>query len=474
MPENVSPPSPNDQNQENKKPRFNLYTWLFDNPERFFWVIVLLGILGGLAALIVPNCIDWQISSNNSAESKADEIRQKSISDLRLHILYITGGIIAILTLLQNSWKNQIDRRKIEDDIQKNKNDHIRQVHAERRSRYAKAIEQLGDEKAPIRLGGVYTLVGLADEWLTDKSIREVDDRSKEGQVIVNSLCSYLRALPPKTKPSDLKIGKYLYDEAEVRIAIVKEISARINFNSNSQWSDFKYDLSNIFFFYPVNFSNCIFKNPALFSDSYFAEGASFEGINFKATTNFSGVTFRKKADFSKSYFKCTPGEAIYNALNDQDYSLIANDFSKATFMEGAKANFSHGKVYGEMTFHEAEFKEGITLSQRTFFESTSFTGAKFEKSTNFYATFVNSAPEFVMKDNNGKEYKAKFSIGAFVNDYKMETNPDGESFPLEDHTLLSNTGLSNTGTFTIPKGCRLFDPKNPSKQLNVTTKPHQ
>jgi putative uncharacterized protein (fragment) len=474
MPENVSPPSPNDQNQENKKPRFNLYTWLFDNPERFFWVIVLLGILGGLAALIVPNCIDWQISSNNSAESKADEIRQKSISDLRLHILYITGGIIAILTLLQNSWKNQIDRRKIEDDIQKNKNDHIRQVHAERRSRYAKAIEQLGDEKAPIRLGGVYTLVGLADEWLTDKSIREVDDRSKEGQVIVNSLCSYLRALPPKTKPSDLKIGKYLYDEAEVRIAIVKEISARINFNSNSQWSDFKYDLSNIFFFYPVNFSNCIFKNPALFSDSYFAEGASFEGTNFKATTNFSGVTFRKKADFSKSYFKCTPGEAIYNALNDQDYSLIANDFSKATFMEGAKANFSHGKVYGEMTFHEAEFKEGITLSQRTFFESTSFTGAKFEKSTNFYATFVNSAPEFVMKDNNGKEYKAKFSIGAFVNDYKMETNPDGESFPLEDHTLLSNTGLSNTGTFTIPKGCRLFDPKNPSKQLNVTTKPHQ
>lgn len=474
MPENVSPPSPNDQNQENKKPRFNLYTWLFDNPERFFWVIVLLGILGGLAALIVPNCIDWQISSNNSAESKADEIRQKSISDLRLHILYITGGIIAILTLLQNSWKNQIDRRKIEDDIQKNKNDHIRQVHAERRSRYAKAIEQLGDEKAPIRLGGVYTLVGLADEWLTDKSVREVDDRSKEGQVIVNSLCSYLRALPPKTKPSDLKIGKYLYDEAEVRIAIVKEISARINFNSNSQWSDFKYDLSNIFFFYPVNFSNCIFKNPALFSDSYFAEGASFEGTNFKATTNFSGVTFRKKADFSKSCFKCTPGEAIYNALNDQDYSLIANDFSKATFMEGAKANFSHGKVYGEMTFHEAEFKEGITLSQRTFFESTSFTGAKFEKSTNFYATFVNSAPEFVMKDNNGKEYKAKFSIGAFVNDYKMETNPDGESFPLEDHTLLSNTGLSNTGTFTIPKGCRLFDPKNPSKQLNVTTKPHQ
>ena len=237
----------------------------------------------------------------------------KAIADLRLHILYITGGIIAILTLLQTSWKNQVDRRKVEADIQKNEQDakneaakreqdaikserdHTRQVHAERRSRYTKAIEQLGDEKAPIRLGGVYTLVGLVDEWLTDESVRKVDDRRKEGQVIVNSLCSYLRSLPSGTEPSDLKIGKYLYDEAEIRIAIVKEISARINFNSNSQWSDFKYDLSNIFFFYPVNFSKCVFKYPALFNDSYFAEGASFEGAVFNATTNFSGVTFRKK-----------------------------------------------------------------------------------------------------------------------------------------------------------------------------------
>lgn len=148
MPENVSPPSPNSQNQEDKKPRFNLYTWLFDNPERFFWVIVSLGLIGGLAALMVPNYIDWQISSKDPADTKAEEIKQKSISDLRLHILYITGGIIAILTLLQNSWKNQIDRRKIEDDIQKNKNDHDRQVRAERRSRYTKAVEQLANEKS--------------------------------------------------------------------------------------------------------------------------------------------------------------------------------------------------------------------------------------------------------------------------------------------------------------------------------------
>lgn len=400
----------------------------------FYPVFFFFAVIGVLIAFLLPQSIPGLSDDGNTVVS------------VRQSILAVLAGALTALTLWETHRKNTQEKDK-------NDRDHIRQVHAERRSRYTKAIEQLGDQKAPIRLGGVYTLVGLVDEWLTDKSIKEVDDRNKEGQVIVNSLCSYLRALPPTTKLSDLEKGEYPSDEAEVRIAIVKEISARINYNSNSQWSGLKYDLSNIFFFYPINFSQCIFKHPALFNDSYFAEGASFEEAVFNATTNFSGAIFRKKADFRKSYFTCTLSEAIINTLNKKDYSFIANDFSKTTFMEGANANFSRGEVHGDITFHESEFKEGITLSQRTFSGSTSFTGAKFEKSTNFYATFANSAPEFVMKDNNGKKYKAKFSIGAFVNDYEMETNPDGKSFALEDLTL------SNSWKFTIPEGCELFDP---------------
>lgn len=242
----------------------------------FYITLCLLATIGVPCAFFIPPLIPGLKDEGNT------------IVSFRQAILAVLAGALTMLTLWETHRKNTHEKDK-------NDRDHIRQVHAERRSRYTKAIEQLGDEKAPIRLGGVYTLVGLVDEWLTDKSIREDNDRSKEGQVIVNSLCSYLRALPPKTKLSDLKNGKYPSDEAEVRVAIVKEISSRISFNSKSQWSDFKYDLSNIFFFYPVNFSRCIFKHPALFSDSYFAEGASFEETNFNTTTNFSGVTFRKK-----------------------------------------------------------------------------------------------------------------------------------------------------------------------------------
>lgn len=268
MPENVSPPSPNGQNPEDKKPRFNLYTWLFDNPARFFWVIVSLGLIGGLAALMVPNCIDWRISSNNSADTKAEEIRQKSISDLRLHILYITGGIIAILTLLQNSWKNQIDRRKIEDDIQKNKNDHDRQVHAERRSRYNQAIEQFGHDNTAVRLGGINTLFGLADEWASDSNIHN-SVREKEVQIIIDGFCSYLRSpfnlaykrqrLEHSRSLTDTDEKLTLINEQKVRRSIFVAISHRLDYinkqdnQSHEQkiadvWKKIKFDFSDSIF----------------------------------------------------------------------------------------------------------------------------------------------------------------------------------------------------------------------------------
>ena len=40
---------------------------------------------------------------------------------------------------------------------------------AERWERYAEAVEQLGNTNAPVRMDGVYRLIGLADEWLLDE-----------------------------------------------------------------------------------------------------------------------------------------------------------------------------------------------------------------------------------------------------------------------------------------------------------------
>ena len=64
---------------------------------------------------------------------------------------------------------------------------------AERRERYTKAVEQLGNASAPVRLCGVYTLVNLVDEWLREENI-EYNERIAEGQVIINILCAYIRS----------------------------------------------------------------------------------------------------------------------------------------------------------------------------------------------------------------------------------------------------------------------------------------
>jgi hypothetical protein len=51
---------------------------------------------------------------------------------------------------------------------------------------YTRAVEQLGNEKAPVRLGGLYALERLAQ------------DNNKQRQTIVNVICAYLRMpFPP-------------------------------------------------------------------------------------------------------------------------------------------------------------------------------------------------------------------------------------------------------------------------------------
>lgn len=418
MPENVSPPSPNGQNQEDKKPRFNLYTWLFDNPERFFWVIVSLGVLGGLAALMVPNCIDWQISSNNSAEPKADEIRQKSISDLRLHILYITGGIIAILTLLQNSWKNQIDRRKIEDDIQKNKKDHNRQVHAERRSRYTKAVEQLANEKAAVRLGGIYTLVGLVDEWIADDTL-ESEEQQKEGQVIINNLCAYIRSPFPLAKNRDTLIPSNevnygiafeedsvrLREEQETRLSIFTEISNHLTVpeknseNKENTWNKFSYNYRESLIFYPLG--NLKFANPD-FSGSEFYGEAVFHNSEFIGESNFTHARFKRSAVFTISRHNCI------------------TKFDNAIF---------HGDTY----FIGAEFFSGVSFKNSVYGSRIIFS-----------------------EDSEKRAKKTVFSVKSNPKEYNFEINGIAMVSKIETEQIT----VADDQVFTIPMGCELFDPE--------------
>ena len=380
--------------------------------KHFVRLLVWLAVSGGALAIFGP----WLLYVTG--------LTGETDANLRLHILYVTGGTIAVLGLVETHRKNTTDRIKADADIQnyqasqshqakmldeqarqfteniakerekieadkaKSEQDYIRQVHAERRSRYATAIEQLSNDKASIRLGGVYTLVGLVDEWLADeKTIPDIEERRKEGQVIINNLCAYIRSpflLTERAEQLDKPYAKDLQkdfggdkekfdankiafsrdkatleEERQIRQSIIKEIRERLQgIGTQDPWSKFDYDFSNAHFFYPIDFTYSYFGASLQFSGATFSGYAEFCGTNFAQIANFSKANFTRDTDFSKANF-------------------IGVGFSRATFAE--RANFT-----------EATFTQGADFTEAKFTRNAIFLGATFTQGADFPKTFYN------------------------------------------------------------------------------------
>ena len=399
----------------------------------FYTVLILLAVIGVPSAFFVPTLIPGLINDGNS------------IVSVRQGILAVLAGALTMLTLSETHRKNTYEKNK-------NERDHTRQVLAERRSRYAKAVEQLADEKASVRLGGIYTLAGLVDEWLTDDALK-LEEQQKEGQVIINNLCSYVRApfpLAAKTEylQSDVDIvpanyvGDFVADqvmfreEQDVRRTIFAEISNRSStftkdkngnvFVTPGAWAEFDFDFSWAPIFYPL--SNFTIEK-AIFSSARFYGDANFIKTSFIQNVDFSRATFNGKAKFNGSKFaqEATFNEVVFNEVadfSDQgdvktffggnvsfNYVRFAHDanFNGATF--AGNTNFSRAYFLGNayftneayvtkaaVSFNTMEFS-GVTFAgnasfrQATFASSANFREATFASSANFQeAAFKNEA----------------------------------------------------------------------------------
>ena len=308
------------QHDEEHSKIYKVWLWV-----KRWWLpiaILLITSIGLACALSIPQRV-FETPREPANDKSAPVLLAQS--NLRLAFLYITGGAIAVMGLVETFRKNNNEKLKNDQDKEKNDRDHLRQVRAERRERYTKAVEQLGDEKAPIRMGGVYTLVGLIDEWLEDESIEKYEDRLKEGQVIINNLCAYIRSpfalashynelSNPTLKEiyKDKKEKFYadiatLDSESDVRLSIIKEIHDRLQGpgeNTPGTWSDFEYDFSGSVFFYPVDLTKSYYKKPINFSGSTYTSWADFSGSTYKGEAYFRNSTYQSKAIFNGSTYK--------------------------------------------------------------------------------------------------------------------------------------------------------------------------
>ena len=390
-----------------------------NDPRWFHARILSSGIVGGSYAFLLPAVMSLPEGGVNSGGAAA----------LRQAILLATGGLIGLIALGETRRKNDNDREAAEnlrdhqqDMLNQQKKQFRKQIKkqqqqfeanafkerkAERRERYTKAVEQLGDEKAPIRMGGVYTLVGLVDEWLEEENLSE-PERFKEGQVIINNLCAYIRSPftlashydelsnptpTPKGIYKDKKEKFYadkatLDSETDVRLSIIKEIHDRIqgpDKNTPGAWSDFEYDFSGSTFFYPVDLTKSYYTKPINFSGSTYRKEAYFSRSTYQGEAYFSRSTYQGEAYFTGSTYE---GWAYFSGSTYQNLA----DFTGSTYNESevnfhgstykGVANFSGSTYEGEADFRGSTYEKGVTFSTSYFSPSTYVGEANFSGST--------------------------------------------------------------------------------------------
>ena len=439
--------------------------------NQFYIVLFGTAIIGALCAFSIPLSIAEPFSAGDS------------VAALRQAILAATGGVLAMLTL----WEN---RRKNLQEKDKNDLDHARQVKAERRSRYAKAIEQLADDKAPIRRGGIYTLAKLVDEWLADdKTVQTKEERLSEGQVIIDSLCAYIRSSYPLSihkkilernhEPVEYP-GNFLLDQAkfreeqEVRQLIIKEITKRLNDSSafednmpkrpqRGPWSDFIYDFSKATFFYVVDFKNSFFNKDVIFNNTKFIHGADFNNSYFKQSANFENSEFSGPAG--------SVGSAKF--LNSKFESDVK--FSGSTFIRDAHFNntvFTHKASFENVRFNKKAVFSDALFEQSASFKNTYFTGgikffrAIFKKSADFSSSYFFHEANFFKAEfhqqpifksmNLGITYIAQFSYKDCQINFSVSTQNGAVQ------VITTKVIAPNKAIFLLPEGADLFNPNNP------------
>ena len=398
-----------------------------DDPRWFHARILSSGIVGGSYAFLLPAVMGLEEGSINSGGAAA----------LRQAILLATGGLIALIALGETRRKNDNDREAAENLRAHQENMLIQQKEqfeansfkerkAERRERYTKAVEQLGDEKAPVRMGGVYTLVGLVDEWLEEESIEKYEDRLKEGQVIINNLCAYIRSpftlashYNELSNPTPTPEGIYkdnkekfyadkaiLDSEADVRLGIIKEIHDRIqgpDKNTPGAWSNFEYDFSGSTFFYPIDLTNSYYAKPINFSGSTYKGEANFSDSTYKSWANFTDSTYKSWANFSDSTYKSWANfsDSTYKSwanFSDSTYKDVA-DFSDSTYQYWAI--FSRSTYKGWAIFSRSTYKDVADFSDSTYTGWAYFRGSTYKG----WAIFSGSTYKDVA-DFSGSTYK--------------------------------------------------------------------
>ncbi|OLF15910.1 hypothetical protein BU204_19560 [Actinophytocola xanthii] len=278
---------------------------------------------------------------------------------------------------------------------------------------YTKAADQLGSEKAPVRLAGLYALERVAQ------------DHPEQRQSIVNVVCAYLRmpySPPPDNEDGSQQNHRERVQEREVRLTAQRILTEHLSPGPGPEvaatfWEKINLDLTGATLtnlslidcavqtatfesatflghagFYAATFTGfatfaeATFSGPATFAEGTFAGPANFRAATFAGPATFASATFIDYAAFHAATFT---DDATFYAATFTDHA----DFAEATFTGDI--------MFGSATFTDyADFRH-VTCTARADFGSTTFSDdADFAETA-----FTGGVPEEVRRYRSDRDH---------------------------------------------------------------------
>jgi len=291
---------------------------------------------------------------------------------ISLGVVAGVGGLVALVTAYR--------RQRVSEDAHR----HAQEIEAEKiadaaerrvTELYTKAADQLGSEKAAVRLAGLYALERLGQ------------GNPEHRQTIVSVLCAYLRMPytpslsehPPAWAASEAETNhpneeNDEREEREVRIAAQQILARHLRYPQKSPsapqhyWSDIEVDFTGATLL-DFDFTDCRIETPI------------FYRATFSGETNFDGATFAKEALFTSARFR---GNASFNAAHFSGSAMFSlTQFSRTGSFREAQfgpddawftgTKFGHGAWFEKARFNGDATFAGTQFEGRALFNETEF-----------------------------------------------------------------------------------------------------
>jgi uncharacterized protein YjbI with pentapeptide repeats len=347
--------------------------------------------------------VSWLLGSPPRAKAKPlDVAAQLELLKLVFALVAGSGALVALVTAYRRQRIDEAAGERAEraqahaEQVARDNKEHAERLAAsqahdatERRvtDLYGQAVEQLGHDKAAVRLGGLYSLERLAQ------------DHAQHRQTVVDVVCAYLRmpfSLPASSgeqqaesdsiSPGNTNELTDQRQELQVRLAAQRLLARHLevlpatpngtgdpNVRLDIYWDDIFIDLNGAHLI-NFHFSHCRL-HQAIFEQAEFSGDSHFGGTQFNGDAWFGGAQFNGVAWFLGAQFS---GDAIFTKAQLSESVM----FGSAQF--GRDAMFEKVQFSAAVVFIEAQFGRNAWFREAEFRGPAMFRGAQFSKEPDF------------------------------------------------------------------------------------------